>query len=239
MKGVLLVVWLMLACCSVMQGQCAAIRSNPLIERVPEFTATDTTLVGVLLRLGQVARVPIGIEYVDRRALTEPVSVKLGVGTSLEQALNQILSQESGYSWHAYSGVIVISNAKGHNFPTLLDQVLPTYDLPRATTLEQANAVLYMDIVLVQDPSIRGFAGEYSPANTRPSIAPIRLSNVTVRDVLNHLVRCDGSAAWIVHAPASKMAQLPKNGQLWLIVPYNESRKYDYVNDQLLPSFPN
>lgn len=219
-------------------AQCTATRTSPLSEKIPEFIVTDATLLTALLQLGQIAHVPIGIEYVDRRALTVPVSIKLGAGTSLEQGLSQLLSQQSGYSWTTDSGVVVIKNAVAHNFPTLLDQILPAFDLPRTTTLQQANALLYMDLKLVLDPSIKGFAGEYNPDGIRETIAPVRLSNVTVRSVLNYLVRCDGSAAWIVHAQVEKMAQLPKSGTLWVVVPYDERHGYDVVKDQLIPSFP-
>lgn len=78
-----------------------------------------------------------------------------------------------------------------------------------------------------------GLKGEYDPGLWGPMVGPLRMRIVTVRQVLNRLVRDAGQAAWVVQVPPREMGQLPSSG-LWLSIEYSDPLRMGRVAQLIL-----
>jgi hypothetical protein len=219
-------------------GSAARQIGQALLEKsVPGFSVTQANRLNALLQLAQQQRVPLGIEYVERQALVERISLNV-LETSLENLLRMILPADRGYRWSVDDGVVLISNAKISAAPSLLDRVIPDYELKRPATLQEAALLLKMDLELELDPSIGGFAGNFAPGDTTRKIGPLHVKNRTVRQILNALVETAGGAAWIVPIPPRQPDKIPAQG-LWRILEYHQPpQDFDPVLREIEVSFP-
>jgi hypothetical protein len=209
-----------------------------LLEKsVPGFSVTQAIRLNVLLLLAQQQRVPLGIEYLERHALVERISLNVSE-TSLENLLRMILPADRGYRWSVDEGVVLISNAKISAAASLLDQVISDYELKRPATLQEAALLMKMDLQLELDPSIGGFAGNFAPGDTTRKIGPLHIKSRTVRQILNALVETAGGAAWIVPVPPRQRDKIPAQG-LWRILEYHQPpQDFDPVLREIEVSFP-
>ena len=187
-------------------------------RRVNSFRVERVSVIDALLQLGRQEQIPMGIEYIDLQALEEPISVTTGPSTVAE-VLNAILSKASGYSWSVRDGVVAISHASiGRNHRNLLNWRLSHFSVTKMT-LADASHLLEMTLAHELQPDVKGWVGSYSPGNSRKTVGPLDLHDVSVRKALNRLVAQAGSAAWIVQVPPGGLGQLPSYG-LWRIVEY-------------------
>ena len=101
----------------------------------------------------------------------------------------------------------------------LFTTVIPSFEAREATTGQLSN-LLWMDLQLRLDPTERGFATIYH-SNDHSLLAPIRLQDITVKDVLNEIVRRRKSAAWIGFPAPVNLLNVPGD-KLWNIVTYDD-----------------
>jgi hypothetical protein len=187
--------------------------------------------VDALLQLGKRAGQPLGIEYSDPEEVQKPLRVDVPDGT-LDSALRAILAGRKGYSWKAEDGVVVVTHAgvpKGQG--NLLNRVLPSFSIVRCSP-QEASHQLEMALVLWLHPGIRGMAGDYSPGMTGKNVGPLRLTNITVRQVLNRIAREAVQLAWVIQVTPREMGQLPSSG-LWLVVDYDEPFVMGHVGERI------
>jgi hypothetical protein len=181
--------------------------------------------------LGQQERIPLGIEYVDRGALEEPIGRDFREAT-VSEIIRALLGEDKGYAWRVRDGVVNISHkpaAPGKE--NLFDRVLPDFRIPKCSVAEASNA-LYMSLNSQLHPEVTGYAGEYSPGSSRDLIGPLEVRNATVRDILNRLVNSvNRKAAWIVQVPPGHLDELPSGGP-WAILEY-ESPPRQYAGQLL------
>jgi len=202
---------------------------SPVLSKpVAWFEVDHICLLDALLQLGQEAGVPLGIEYVDRKALEKPITMKW-TETTVGEIVEELLAEHQGYSWRVRDGVLTVSHesvASGEG--NLLDDVLPEFSTPRCSVVE-ASHVLEMSLYRKIHPDVEGFAGDYSPGHLQNLIGPLKLRNVRVWKVLNRLVSGNKPAAWIVQVPPGHLDELPSYG-LWTIVEYESPpRRYAAV----------
>jgi hypothetical protein len=211
---------------------------STLMQRVERFQLQAPSLLDALLELGKRAKQPLGIEYVDPTELQKPIRIDLREGT-FEDALRAILRGQKGYSWSAQNGVVVITHAgvpKGE--ANLLDRVLPSFSIS-AGTPEEASHVLEMDLFFSLHPGPVGIVGEYDPGlrEKAKAVGPLRLTNVTVRQVLNRIAGDARDLAWVVGVPPGEMGQW-KNTGLWFLVEYDDALVMGHVGERLRHATP-
>lgn len=198
-------------------------RRGPASEVIKSFRIRGVPLIDALLGLGQEQRVPLSIEYIDLKAVSDPISVDIGPA-SVGQILDAILQYDPGYSWSSHDGVICISHtgvpAGGAN---LLDHILSDFSIPKMSITHAAldlDRVLYMDL----HPGTHGWAGSYAGEVSRTQVGPYTMRGVTVREVLNRMVKDAGDAAWVVQVPPGNLDRLPTSG-LWRTIQYETPPK--------------
>ena len=205
-------------------GQSSAILS----KRVASFNTRGMCLIEALLKLGQQEQVPLGIEYVNREALVNPLTKDFH-NTTVGEIVHALLGGGKGYTWRVRGGVLNVSHrsvASGQ--ANLLNRVLPKFAITKCT-LEVASHGLYMELCLHLHPEITGWAGDFYPGNLQNLIGPLELRNAPVRQILNCLVSANKKGAWIVRVQPGCLNQLPSGG-LWTITDY-ETPPRRYAED--------
>ncbi len=197
------------------------VRTNS--RRVESFIAQDTSRLDALLRLGQQYRIPLGIEYVDREAITTKIRIAARDGT-VATVLDRILPRSRGYYWHEEEGVIVVSHRKvPRGSKNLFNTRIGKFQ-SQAATIQELSNLLRMELELSLSPSIGGFAGSFAAGPVQTKIPPLNVQNKTVRDILNLVISQAQGAAWIVQAPPEQLGAL-RSRSLWGIVTYDSPPK--------------
>ena len=191
---------------------------DPLSMTVKHFRAEKVPLLDALLSFAQEQHLPLGIEYIDLHAVSDQVSIDIGSAT-VSQVLDAILKRAPGYTWSIRDDVICISHSDvpvgGSN---LLDRVLSDFSIPRMSVTRAALALdraLYMDL----HQGTQGWAGSYAGKFRDGRWTRYEMHGVTVRDVLNRIVRDAGDAAWVIQVPPKNLDNLPFYG-LWRTIQY-------------------
>jgi len=192
-----------------------------LSRPVSHFSAEGVTPTVALVRLAIQTHVPVGIEEIDKNFARGTVTVSIDNGT-LNDALLAILGKFQGYEWKEEDGVVLVTKTERKAKKNLFDVVLPEYRLRRRASLPEAANLLWMTLSLKLNPAIRGFAGSFAAPEFPHQIEPCDLRNMTVRSILNLLVRSGGSPGWIATVPVSQLDTLPSRG-LWTILPADEA----------------
>jgi hypothetical protein len=181
------------------------------LSQTADFIPTTGLPKDQLIELARHYKLPMGIEWIY---LPDQLPRKLSINTqqTVAKIINTIIQQTPGYTLEIKNGVINISNnsfaASPHNF---LNLRIPEY---RASNLNVfgAESLLRMTIASTLHPEryVGGRNGGYGygiPREDGFDIRNISFSgkNLTVRDVLNALVKENGNSLWVVELNPSKM----------------------------------
>ena len=174
------------------------------------------------MRAASGARVPLGFERIeDDRLRVRPTRgseqrVDL-VGQPLGQVLDQltreapklvraVVPDDYRFTWREEDGTISVSPVRGHQ--SFLDTVIPSLDLkdttlpPAATALHRFFESQYPDRSRAADELPRTWLGTLEKFLEKQAIFKrtfsITLTNVTVRQALNALVKAHGEVSWSV-----------------------------------------
>lgn len=149
--------------------------------------------------------IPAGAEYTAGGWEGPRVSVNVREGT-VRDVLDALIAQDPRYEWKVYDGVVNVVPKAGRD--ELLEAVLST-EVSRFTVepgasvsdikshivaLPEVKSKLDRAKVVVQLGELRG--GEFSPPS--PDFA-LRVSNASVRDILNQIVRSSDVKYWVVN----------------------------------------
>jgi len=178
------------------------------------------TGIDALLSLGQLYNRPLGIVGSDKSILAPTLSVQVSQA-QFADVLARVMSQLSKYEAHEVQGVVLIQPLnRDVATERLFTMVLPNFDSETKATLTELADLLWMDVELRVDPSIRGFAGIRHETDFK-EFQPIHLVDVTVEDVLNELVRRRRSAAWVGFSAPEVLTGVQRE-RLWSIVSYED-----------------
>jgi len=205
-------------------------QAGPMQRTVTSFNVTGVSRIDAILMLAQRQRIPLGIEYAGMQ-LFEPISVRLSQ-TDVQGAASAIFPLDAGFRISSDDGVLVISHRKVPAAPlNVLDTRLANFSIPKCSLQEAyirlANQLLAQ---LTPPPGRRGITGSIPGAGS-VQIGPFTMSDVTVREVLNRIVREHGNAAWIVQVEPQVLS-LPSGTDLekkvadgsliaWTVVEYS------------------
>jgi hypothetical protein len=215
------------------------VATKPVLANRPVsfFASSEASALDTLLLFCQQEKIPLGVEYVDHALLMTPVEVKVSNST-VRQVMDKVLASLQGYRWEIMGHAIVVTHVSldRTDSPNLLRLTLPQFKASESTLAEASN-LLRMTIDRLLNPSVRGWAGSYSPDKTLRKVGPFNLRNLSVRGVLNNLVAEHGSAAWIVNVPPGHLDKLTPWG-LWRMIEYEDPpRRYSAELEQLIREF--
>ena len=96
-----------------------------------------------------------------------------------------------------------------------LNKVIPVFEIPEGETAKLASTMLWWNLQIALDPSLKGFAGHVMGASS--TVRPNKLRNRTVRYILSYIVVNSQAEAWIVAGPPECLGFTPYCG-LWFLI---------------------
>ncbi|HYG80344.1 MAG TPA: hypothetical protein VD861_08160, partial [Pyrinomonadaceae bacterium] len=157
-----------------------------------------------LAELSNEYEVPIGIELVSENSRIPDVPINVGVqNATLEDVLNEITRQDSNYMWQLEDGVVnVFPRVNRDEFladllSTRVGTCLIKQDIQSSslrillTSLPEIELKAQMAKVWASNPSYTG--SDYSPIGLS---RPLKLSNATLREILNTVIRNSRTKIW-------------------------------------------
>lgn len=165
----------------------------------------DATLMYVLSTLSVEHRVPIGFEG-SAADQNEPKLVLESANNSLKEILDSIVKQEPLYRWEVVDGVInfVPVNDRDPFIEALLSTPVSNYDPGKWTIKFQLRDAIWNtpEVKNLLESNKKTFA-KYQDYATYPSIytkddVDLKISNTTVRGILNRIVRISEHKSWSI-----------------------------------------
>lgn len=207
-------VWAILAVCWT-HGALGQAQTDGFRTPVNGFVADNVRRIDALVSLARARQIPLGIEYAGP-LLFERVTLRANA-TAVAAALDALLPAAEGFRVSNRDGVVLVGHADLATTRTL-DVVLPSLAIARSG-LQYASVSLWMRLASYLRPGI-GLAGSILGPLGRP-IGPIAMTQRTVRDGLNEIVRAHGRAAWVVTVGPARLQNEPTE-MFWTILDYDE-----------------
>ncbi len=187
-------------------------------KTVTSFRAGNVPLDDALLLLAQQENLPMGIEYIDERSLTQPLSIETGP-TKVSSVLKLILSHAHGYKYSVQYGVIIIGHTGlPQSNRNLLGYKLASFEAPRRS-LDDLSRYLQISLAHELHPDVKGWAWDYIPARPVVLAGPLSYRNASIEQILCGVVSNGTPAAWVLTVTPARL-QAKDSGELWHILPY-------------------
>jgi len=216
-----------IACGLLLFAPCVYPQDNPLERRVSDFDSKGAGLTETLLKFSHEQHLPIAIQYLDRTSMDQPVEICMR-NVTIGQALDSILHSGKGYRWRLRNGIIEVTNR--HASPHAehqLNQVIPVFRISEGQTVEMTSAMLWWNLQLALDPSVKGFAGDVMGGSS--TVKPATLRHRTVREILSYIVLNSQAEGWIVAGPPECLGYTPYCGLWYFIEPEPSGASYPVV----------
>jgi hypothetical protein len=231
----MLVVNRAIACGFLLLAPCVYGQDTRLERPASDFNSKGVGLTETLLKFSHQQHLRIAIEYVDRVSMDKPLEVRLE-NKKVRQALDSILHNECGYSWRLRNGILEITNTRASKRAlSQLNTVIPVFTIPDGETAKMASVMLWWNLQLSLDKTLKGFGGDVLGGTRSPTLKPATLHNRTVRDILAYIVLNGGVDGWIVAGPPECLGFTPYCG-LWFLI---EAEPSDPSNQILLQNIRN
>jgi hypothetical protein len=189
-------------------------------RRVPLFAVKQRNLIDAFLSFGGQEHIPIGIEYIDKAAFQEHISVECR-----EHNVKEILDAITrlvGYRWFIKGPVVLVThNGALVGKSNLLNTRIPQFRIGE-TSMHEASLALSLHLYFVLNPNSDGIAGDSPGGNLAFRVGPFDLKNTTVRDILNQIVSQHLNGAWVVQQPPRTMGKDLGYG-LWKVLEYDRT----------------
>lgn len=204
-----------------------------LASPVAKLDSAGSTLVEALVGLAYEYKIPMGLEYVDRLAVTQPLALRAR-DEPLRRVIELLVAQLPGYRV-AFSGglVDVYSPAARDNPSNVLNTELPDFQVSNADT-HRASAELAGGLARELDPHSM-VVNSIAPGQWGDKTVSIHLRGKKVYEILNTITAQNGSALWCVVVPPEKLSN--RGRTVWYIYPL-DPRFHESVIDQLRSLFP-
>jgi hypothetical protein len=233
------VIVLILATAAMGLGQGIEAKLSQRAVYVPAGSTTFEQLADV----AKGYKIPMGIERVgdDGQDTSRRLAADLGAPNqhlTVRNLIDEILKQAPGYRATVADEVLLIGKPKvmksGRNF---LNLRVPHYQVSNANLYgAEARLRLAIDRTLEPEKYARGWNGGYgNPPGTvfDTHNISIDVSDATVRQIMNEIIRQNGHAMWTVHLVPAKTKRgvpyfaqddWPTPGFEWLIIPLDQDR---------------
>jgi hypothetical protein len=192
-------------------AECAA---RPLAVSPSVVNIHATSILEGLVALGQPNSVCFGVEVADDQLAVAGViwTTPAPVGELLAPALSA-----RSYELRGIGKVIHVSPRK--KAPgDWLDTRIPRFQCARAGVQTVSN-VLFMTLRRVEDPTLRGFVGDYWPGDTRDQAGPFDERNRTLRELLDLIVISSKGGLWLAVGGRARGEGLASHP--WMILEYS------------------
>ena len=188
------------------RGQAQTKESGILDRRVEAVTISEVNIVLALAHIADEYDIPIGLEVAA--AHKEPKEKKIDISIekgSLRDLLEAIVAQDSRYSWKIIDGVVNVYPRA--NRDTLLNDLLDTriqeFLLAKNTSLYRIRYSI-VELPEIKSKLEKAEVTAYTVAYTRMDFARLgefsmRVSNVTLRELMNRIVRESDVKFWILN----------------------------------------
>ena len=204
-----------IACGFLLLAPCVYGQDTPLERPASDLNSKGVGLTETLLKFSHQQHLRVAVEYVDRASMDQPIDVSLE-GKTVRQALDSILRNGRGYRWHLRNGIVEITNSRASKHAEAqLNKVIPVFEITEGETVKLASEMLWWNLQIALDPSVKGFAGHVMGASS--TIKPTKLRNRTVRDILSYIVVNSQAEGWIVSGPPKCLGFTPYCG-LWFLI---------------------
>jgi hypothetical protein len=161
-------------------------------DAVVKLPLTSASIGGPTERLGMLSGVPIGVEDCTEPMpqVNTPATEFVLTGMKLGQALDQLVQLDPRYMWQEVSGVIVLRPVKAWN-----DVKNPLNRSVGSLNWDNVTLSYALDEVATVVTGER-YHTVVSPMDDRQF--NVRVTNATVLDLLNSIVRAHGELVWHV-----------------------------------------
>ena len=224
-----------IACGFLLLASCVYGQDTPLERPASDFNSKGVGLTETLLKFSHQQNLRIAVEYVDRNSMDKPIEVHVENKT-VRQALDSILQNGRGYSWRLRNGIIEITNTRASKrAQSQLNTAIPVFTIPDGENARTASVMLWWNLQVKLDPTIKGFGGDILGGVRSPTVRPTTLRNRTVREILAYIVLNGSVDGWIVSGPPECLGFTPYCG-LWFLI---EAEPSDPSNKILLQNIRN
>jgi hypothetical protein len=196
-------------------GQCIA---NPLTAVLRKIDIRTGSILEALVDFGQTNSVCFGLEVMDDRLAT--TGVDWHEAAPLRDFLQSALSHIEGYRVRSRDRVVSISPARS-GAPTWLDTTIPEFSTTRRANVQELNNLLFMDLRLVENPRLGGFAGDSPGGDPQDQIGALDEHDQSVRHLLDLIVGSSRGGLWITVRRYNRSRAL-SNQPFWLMLEYSE-----------------
>ncbi|HZU22964.1 MAG TPA: hypothetical protein VE998_09045 [Terriglobales bacterium] len=216
-RAALIIGTLGVSCTFAVSSDFRCLRDHPLNVDIPQFSASNLSVLEALLKLGQENKLCFGIET-GSGILEARVSTDLR-NSSAGAAISAILPNAYRFKVVESNGVIEIRLGT-----TPVDDVLstsiPIFQVPKAPMQAVSNA-LRMQLASTLDPRIHGFAGEYASGDLKDLVGPFSETAKSARQLLNSLTASSTvGASWVaLSVSRAHPDRIPWN--LWRVIEYD------------------
>jgi hypothetical protein len=187
-----------------------------LENKIEHFETGGKTLVECVLDIAYQYELPMGIEYLDRQALSRPLDLKFH-DASIREVLATLVRQLPEYKIVFSDGLVDIFVPRERQVPSnLLNRVIKDFNVVERDTTE-ANAELACALSQEIDAS-RVCVSSIAKGQLGTKKITIHLRNAKVYELIDTIVAQNGKAAWVVIAPGSRLVGTDP-GDLWHIYP--------------------
>jgi hypothetical protein len=178
-------------------------RSRQLSAReVPSFEESSNDAGSLLEKLAEQYRIPVGFEAVPSSSPTTtvktrtPLRIRLRAST-VGEVLTAITTADPRYVWSEGEGAINVAPRK--RTASLLDVMVGRFDVKDVSRTEARSALLSLPEVktwmLQREVSERTFV-TFPAASNNSALLSLSLANVSVRYILNAILKAGGSHFW-------------------------------------------
>ena len=192
-------------------------QDNSTERPASDFSSSGVGLTETLLKFSHQQNLRIAVEYVDRDSLDQPIAVNLQRKT-VRQGLDAITRNGPGYSWRLQNGIIEIANKHGSKrADKQLNTLIPVFEISATESAKMASTMLWWNLQMKFDPSVKGFAGSILEGEETSKVKPATLHNRTAREILAYIVLNSRAEGWTVAGPPECLGFTPHCG-LWFLV---------------------
>jgi|SRR6185503_7178758 len=177
---------------SISGGQQPKLRA--LDQEVSGLELREVSPSLVIERVAKSCKAPIGFEATPQESYKINVIIEQG---TVRNVLDQIVQADSRYEWTEADGVINVSPRV--NRSPMLETVVRRFSVAQVNRDDAISAIFELPEVKVaqMDVKRRDFGSlPAKPYNSVPQVS-LKLSNVTVRTILNEIMKASGDNYWV------------------------------------------
>jgi hypothetical protein len=202
---------------------------DKLDKKVEHFETAGRTLIESVLNIAYQHELPMGIEYLNREALTRPIDLRFQK-ESTREILTTLTRQIPGYQITFSDGLVNIFDPRARQDPSnLLNRVIKNFNVMGRDATE-VNAELACALAQEIDPS-SVCVSSIAKGQLGTQKITIHLRNAKVYELIDVIVAKNGRAVWTVIVPPSRLTG-SDSSDLWHIYPLQAPFK-EVVLDKL------